>query len=70
MGVYGVDSFGSTISKKLCNCTKYVDAFRKSVRCSIQKLRNHPEPSQRKEVRKEHECYRYQRGNRGNVGNH
>ena len=31
------------------------------MRCSIEKLRNHPEPSQRKEVRKEHECYRYQK---------
>ena len=27
-------------------------------------------PHKEKEVRKEHECYRYQRGNRGNVGNH
>src|SRR5271166_595952 len=45
--------------KSLCKCNKLVDAFRKSVRCSIQKLRNHPEPSQRKqrkELRKKHEC--------------
>jgi len=42
----------------LCKCTKLVDAFWKSVRCFIWKLRNHPEPSQRKqrkEVRKKHE---------------
>ena len=42
----------------LCECTKLVDAFWKSVRCFIWKLRNHPEPSQRKqrkEVRKKHE---------------
>ena len=63
-------SFRGDDPKKVCKCTTNDDAFPKSVRCSIQKLRNHPEPSQRKEVRKEHECYRYQKGNRGNVGNH
>jgi len=42
---------GNTYSKyqSLCKCTKLVDAFRKSVRCSIQKLRNHPELSERKQ---------------------
>src|SRR5271165_1377953 len=47
-------------SKSLCTCTTIVGAFRKSVRCSIQKLGNHPEPSQRKqrkELRKEHAVY-------------
>ena len=47
-------------SKKVCAYAQtLIDAFRKSVRCSLQKLRNHPEPSQRKqrkEERKKHEC--------------
>jgi hypothetical protein len=52
----------------LCRCKTNVDAFRKSVRyCCLNKLRNQPEPSQRKEERKKHECYRYQEGN---VGKH
>jgi len=37
--------FAGTFQNGLCICTKLVGAFRKSVRCSIQKLRNHPEPS-------------------------
>ena len=36
--------FAGTIRKICANAQKLVDAFRKSVRCSIQKLRNHPEP--------------------------
>jgi len=37
--------------KDLCICKSIVRAFRKSVRSSIEKLRNHPEPSQRKQRR-------------------
>jgi hypothetical protein len=37
----------------LCKCKTNVDAFRKSVRyCCLNKLRNQPEPSQRKKRRK------------------
>jgi hypothetical protein len=37
----------------LCECKTNVDAFRKSVRyCCLNKLRNQPEPSQRKKRRK------------------
>jgi len=44
--------FAGTIPKGCANAQKLVDAFRKSVRYSIQKLTNHPEPSQRKQRKK------------------
>jgi hypothetical protein len=40
---------------KFVRMQKIVGGFRKSVRRSIRKLRNHPEPSQRREIRKKHE---------------
>jgi hypothetical protein len=33
--------------KSLCECKNIVGAFWKSVRCSMEKLGNHPEPSQK-----------------------
>src|SRR5208282_3114246 len=45
-------SFRGHDAQKICaNAKKLAGAFRKSVRSSIQKLRNHPEPSQRKQRR-------------------
>jgi hypothetical protein len=51
--------FARSIRKEFVQMHNLVGAFRKSVRCSVQKLRNHPKPSprkQRKEERKKHEC--------------
>jgi hypothetical protein len=51
--------FAGSIRKEFVQMHNHVGAFRKSVRCSVQKLRNHPKPSprkQRKEERKKHEC--------------
>src|SRR5271165_5588795 len=45
--------FAGTIPKGCANAQNLVDAFRKSVRYSIRKLRNHPEPSQRKQKKKD-----------------
>ena len=53
--------FSYLSEKDLCKCNRLVGAFRKSVRCSIQTFRNHPEPTQRKEVRKKQEYYSYQK---------
>jgi hypothetical protein len=52
--------FAGTIRKEFMQMhKKLVVVFRQSVRCSVQKLRNHLKPSQRKqrkEERKKHEC--------------
>src|SRR5208283_4056418 len=58
---------------KICaDAQTIVGAFRESVRSFIQKLRNHPESSQRKQRRSKEKRneYRYQKGNRGRFGNH
>ena len=54
-------SFRAHDPHKVCAYAKIVSGFRKSVPCSIKKLRNHPEPSQRKEERRKHDCHRYQK---------
>jgi len=41
--------FASTIAKVCADAKIFVGGFRKSVRCSIEKLRNRPKPSQRKQ---------------------
>src|ERR1700686_4940031 len=53
-------------SENLCGCKKLVDAFRKPVRCFIQEAQE----SSGALTRKKNEYYRYQKGNRGNGGNH
>ena len=44
--------FAGTIPPKFVHMQKIVGAFRKSMRCFIEKLRNHPEPLTKKTKKK------------------
>jgi hypothetical protein len=46
-------SFCGHEPKNVVHTQKYVEPFRRSVRSSVQTLRNHPEPSQRKQRKEE-----------------
>jgi hypothetical protein len=63
--------FVGTIPPSLCICTKLLVDFGNpcDVPCRSSGITRSPH-NENKEERRKHDCYRYQKGNRGNVANH
>ena len=66
-----LDSFrGYDPKRRLCDRKKTLTHFKNPCDVPLKSSGITPEPSHRKEVRKENECYRDQKGNRSNVAKH